>query len=497
MKETTVSLDMMLAARDRRVRLQNKMLAKAGGNESCVVCLTLNIAGDVKRTAMTRMLFDRGVSEFNRLGFEVLDHCVIDEATGCEAYWLLDGDASEVKTALERIEDGFFGNSESSYKAARLFDFDVLTAAEVSDFEKQFINEDNAASFFETDDGSLKKAEKLSRGSQRKCLICERPAAECARSRNHGLDAIKQATHSLLADFCSEVLAGAAYGALLSELYTTPKPGLVDLNNSGAHSDMDVELFEKSAAALLPYFKDAALMGIGGCSMAKLRERGIAAEKTMFAATGGVNTHKGMVYSMGLLLAGMGHVLSAGPGRDAALSAQSLNHHGTAASSVESVPVHAAIRYAASLAAGDSDEMLAKSQQNPSTNGAFVLKNYGATGATGHAAAGFPDAVYCFERLMHYSESPGGSEAGALALACSMARLDDTNLLHRGGPEALEYVKERASNINAMPSYEDRIAALSELDTEMIEKNLSPGGSADMLALAYLLKSWNELSKDF
>ena len=86
--------------------------------------------------------------------------------------------------------------------------------------------------------------------------------------------------------------------------------GLVDLANNGAHKDMDVALFEKSAEALRPYFYDAAMLGMDSCSMAELRERGLAAEQEMYAATGGVNTHKGMIYSMGLLLAGMGMALA-------------------------------------------------------------------------------------------------------------------------------------------------------------------------------------------
>ena len=164
-----------------------------------------------------------------------------------------------------------------------------------------------------------------------------------------------------------------------------------------------------------------------------------------------------------------------------------------------------AIEHAAALASSDAKEALAKSLQDPLTNGALVLKNYGVKGATGHAAAGFPDAVYCAERLIHHSkqfEEPKAlasvmkSGPGVLALCDSMVRLEDTNLLHRGGPEGLAFARERASKIAAMPSLEDRLAALEQLDKEMIEKNLSPGGSADMLALAYLLNTWKNLSKD-
>lgn len=428
MKLYSVDLDHMLMARERRVSIQNEML-KDAGPEQCLVCLTLNIAGDVKRTPMTRMLFDCGVEMLESLALDVQDRYLLDEPTGSEAFWLLDEDGQRVKAELEAIED--------SFPAARLFDFDVITPG-----------------------GS-----KLSRAVARRCLICDAPAAECARSRRHGLDQIKKATDGLLESFCACRLARAAYDSLLDELYTTPKPGLVDLNNNGAHSDMDVPLFEKSAAALLPYFEDAARMGMELCGIKPLRERGKRAEEEMFAATGGVNTHKGLIYSMGLLLAGMGRCLREGG---------SCTEH------------------AAALAKEDAEAQLARSLSAPDTNGGSVYRSFGAKGAIGEAASGFPDAVYCQSRLAFYREG-GYKEAGALALCDSMAALEDTNLLHRGGKEGLDHVRTAAAAISAMPAGE-RLNDLMRLDEDLINRNLSPGGSADMLAIAFLLDRWQTIS---
>ena len=428
MRSYSVTLEQVLEARDRRVSIQNKMLADARP-DGCLVCLTLNIAGEVKRTAMTRMLFDRGAAEMESLGFRIRSRRMLDEVTGSEGFWLLDEDAAGVKTQLEDIED--------SFPAARLFDFDVLTP-----------------------DGA-----KLSRSISRKCLLCDAQAAECARSRRHGLEAVKAATDGLLRQFCADELAQAAYDSLLDELYTTPKPGLVDLANCGAHTDMDVPLFEKSAESLRPYFRDAARLGMDGSDMAELRARGIRAEQEMFDATGGVNTHKGLIYSMGLLAAGMGVSLTQG------------------GSCTEN---------AAALARQDAEAQLAGSYDNPATNGGIVYNKYGIKGATGEAAAGFPDAVYCSSRLSYYRNTKGGDPA-VLAFCDSMARLDDTNLVHRGGPEGLRYAKEAAKRIAAMPESE-RTEALAELDKDMTARNLSPGGSADILALAFMLERWEHLS---
>ena len=408
-----ITLDEMLAARDRRVNIQSDLLADAGP-DFCLVCLTLNIAGDVKRTPMSRMLFDRGAAEFNKLGFKVAEHIEIDEPTGTEGFWLLKEDAADVKEKLEQIEE------DANNPASRLYDFDVLIK--------------NASGIV-----------KLSRSERRRCLLCERQAAECARSRSHGLEAVKLETVRLLRTFCANALAEEAYNALISELETTPKPGLIDMNNNGSHHDMDAALMRKSARALRPYFKDAALIGMTGGSMKELRPRGIEADREMFEATGGVNTHQGMVYSMGLLLAGMGRSIASGTDY---------------------------LENASELAREDGE------------------RTYG---ATAHAVSGFPDAVYCAERLAYYKKDNSENDAAAFALMDSMARLEDTNILRRGGPEGLAFAKRSAAEISAMPESE-RLKAIAKLDIEMINRNLSPGGSADMLALAYLLDKWKEMS---
>ena len=435
MKLSSVTLEDMLYSRERRAALQRGLLQGAGCR--CLVCLTMNIPGEVKRTPLIRLLFDEGLRRFDGLEFSLIKRLVLDCATGPEAFMALDEDPEAVKNATQSIED--------SFPAARLFDFDVLTP-----------------------DG-----EKLSRPVSRRCLICSRPAAECARSRSHGLDALRAATDGLLRSFAGDVLARAAADSLLDELYTTPKPGLVDLANNGAHSDMDIPLFEKSAESLRPYFLRAAMLGMENCSMEELRREGVRAEGEMFAVTGGVNTHKGMIYSMGLLLAGMGKALLFGGD---------------------------ALAHAAALAREDILPMLDKAARSPVTNGNKAYAAHGAKGAMGEAAAGFPSGVFAARRLAHYIRTDAPNP-GAFALCDIMGLLEDTNLLHRGGSEGLAFAKENALRTASLP-YSQREAALKELDDEMIRRGLSPGGCADMLAVGYLLVKWQyiadtlELSKN-
>ena len=426
MTPSSVTLAEMLDARERRANAQSAMLASADAS-CCLVSLSLNIAGDVKRTAKTRLLFDRGLDLFDRLGFDEIGRRVVDANTGTEALLLLRADAGEVKAACERIEDAF--------PAARLFDFDVL-------------NKDGV---------------KLSRTVPRRCLICGGPAADCARSRAHGLDAVKAATEALLDEFSADTLAYTAHSALERELRTTPKPGLVDLHNNGAHTDMDVPLFLKSAASLVPYFKTAVRLGQKDAGMSPLKIAGLDAERAMFQATNGVNTHKGMIYSMGLLLYGMGKALSFGGD---------------------------AVEHAAALARSDAKERLSHAKTERDTNGAKAYCEHGARGAVGEAADGFFHAQYCADRLTAHAAS---ENPGALALLDVMIVLSDTNLLHRGGKEGLFFVQNRARAIAFLPESE-RIAAMTALDDEMIARNLSPGGAADVLALGYLLDAWRTLS---
>ena len=428
MGQTGVTLQQMLDARERRSRRQRAMLNQLSGGAGCLLCLTMNIAGAVKRTPLIRLLFDEGVRLFKDLHIPVLSRQVLDEQTGPEAFWLVAAGAEEVKQAARRLEDRF--------PAARLFDFDVL-------------------------DGD---GQKLSRPAARACLICGGPAALCARSRRHGLPALQEATERLLRDFVGEQLARCAHSALLGELYTTPKPGLVDRSNCGAHSDMDLPLFEASARSLYPYFVEAAKLGMAACEPEGLRQAGREGEAAMFSATGGVNTHKGMVYSMGLLLYGMGKALTSGG--DACLLAGAMAR---------------------------ADELEAPRRGPASTtNGGRVRARYGVGGILEEAAAGFPHGQFASRRIAFYRRL-GASNPEALTLCDLMAELEDTNLLHRGGWEGLTFVRSRAKAIGTRPVTE-REQALWELDRELITRRLSPGGSADMLALGLFLCSWEKLS---
>ncbi|MFC5302252.1 triphosphoribosyl-dephospho-CoA synthase MdcB [Azospira restricta] len=255
-----------------------------------------------------------------------------------------------------------------------------------------------------------------------------------------------------------------AVAALAAELALDPKPGLVTPTRRGSHADMEHATFVASIDALRPYFADCAQLGAAGAGFAPLQARGLAAERAMFAATGGINTHKGAVFSLGLLAAAAGR-LAARPAERSA-GAQALGE---------------VVR----RCWGDD---FATPPAAPS-NGRRALREHGVPGAREHAAAGFPVLFAVTLPALQAALARGGGEreAGVHALLSTMAVLPDTNLVHRGGPAGLAWAQRASEAFVAAGSvfaagWEARLAALCD---EFERRWLSPGGAADLLAAAW------------
>ena len=396
----------MLLARDRRASRQAALLSRYGRP---VISFTMNIAGPVKDSPLIRYAFRSGLRQLEALPCAQLCREVIFEPTGPEALLVYE-------TQDARLLKAFCIRLESEGEAGRLFDLDVLDA----------------------------NGEKLSRETGRTCLVCGGPVSICSRSRAHGLEVITARTGAILEAFAAETLGEMAENALLAEVHFTPKPGLVDEANNGAHRDMDVPLFERSAHALRPCFEEFVRLGLQGASPAALQQAGVRAEQAMFAATGGVNTHKGAIYSGALLLHAAGRLLS---------GEEEGNLCELAAQTAAAIPAPTG------------------------THGAAVRAQCG--GIRTEAVSGYPTAQAVLRQLR---------QSGPLdALLLSMSRLDDSTLWHRGGAEGAQLVRSRAADILAAPASE-REARTRRLDAELIERNLSPGGSADLLAMAFFLE---------
>jgi len=262
----------------------------------------------------------------------------------------------------------------------------------------------------------------------------------------------------------AEKLAGLAVRALVTEVCTTPKPGLVDRANCGAHGDMDIFTFIDSAIALYPYFRNVTTLSLEHSGtldnlLATLQPIGIQAEHEMFHATNGVNTHKGAIFSLGVICA--------------AVAVLAIGEH-------QSLPATcAAIAKARSRGASES-----------ATGGEIAFAKHGIEGILGEAAAGFP-AV--FDTALpaireHTQRGESLQDAAVVALLHLIATVDDTNIVARRGIDVLRDTQEMvAGRISGFVDASQYLQYAKELDGEFIRQNISPGGCADLLAASLLV----------
>ena len=422
-----VSVEDVLRARDERVSRQQAMLAR----HACpLVSFTLNIAGSVKNNALITRAFECGrqmiLRRFQQSGWEVLDSAQLIAFTGCEGLWAVNARADELKTAMCAIEE--------SLALGRLFDIDVIDVSGAH----------------------------LSRSAERACLLCGGPVRACARSRAHSADALFEKTKAIIREHFQAQhhrrIGELAQKALLYEALTTPKPGLVDCENSGAHQDMDLFSFADSACALRSYFETCARLGAQNAPLPLLKQAGLSAEDEMFAAAG-ANTHKGAVFSLGILCYAMGSC-----GEQAALE--------TLLAKAAQVGTY----FLRQL------ETTAESR----TGGEQQYRLYGLTGARGEAASGFQTvtqtALPALEEALHAGCSL--PEAGLHALVHLMACVQDSNIIRRAGTEGQQWVQEQAK---ALLQTGVTAQALRLMNDRFVKRRISPGGSADLLAVAYFL----------
>ena len=256
--------------------------------------------------------------------------------------------------------------------------------------------------------------------------------------------------------------ARLAVGSLHAELILYPKPGLVSLVDNGSHSDMNAATFLRSLFALRHYFAAICRAGAAGAPFAELRRLGIAAERRMLAATGGVNTHRGAIFSIGLLCAAYGLARARGtPVNAASLRALLLLEWG------------APLAAHAQPAARDS-------------HGQEVARRHAAGGAREEAALGLPSVFEVGLPALRATLLAGrGMRAARIdALFALMARVGDTNVLYRGGADGAALVCATAREFidaggTAAP---DWMAAALAAHQAFVARRLSPGGAADLLA---------------
>lgn len=258
-------------------------------------------------------------------------------------------------------------------------------------------------------------------------------------------------------------VAGVAWHALRDEVMSWPKPGLVSHIDSGSHADMTWETFRKSADAIGPFFADLYRCGFHGGTLAMLRAIGITAERAMLAATGGVNTHRGAIWGLGLLSAARGW-------RDA--------RGGTAS--------------CCDIVRQVWGQDILATPPDPTSHGGATQRRHGAGGARMEAAWGFPTIRSVGLPALHQGRQRRPDDPQAARVQCCMALisvLEDTNLLHRGGVEGLAFARSQAKAFLdeggvGQSAWVDRAAGIHR---RFVARGLSPGGAADGLAICLFL----------
>ena len=437
-----VSLTEMLEAREKRAWQQRELLRRG----RTMICFTMNIAGPIKNSPLIGSGYDLGkrllLGQLDVAGVAVSDFEEVREKTGNECILLVDAEPLTVKAITAELED--------YAPIGRLFDMDVLRP-----------------------DGSKVERQELGLPG-RKCLLCGESAQVCARSRKHSVAELQAKTREILQEAVDEwdsrEAARLACQALLYEVAITPKPGLVDRENSGSHRDMDFFTFQASAAALQPYFAQCVRIGRQGGApeetLRALRLPGKLAEAEMRRATVGVNTHKGAIFSMGILCGALGR-----------LDRESWGN-----------PDRILDECAAMAKGIVSEDYRDLTPETAKTAGQKLYLRYGITGVRGQAEAGFPAVREAGLPTLEAALAAGKNinEASCAALLALLVHTADTNMIHRGGFDGMQQATLEVREILDRENFPSR-ETLESLDKRFIEKNLSPGGSADLLALTLFL----------
>lgn len=449
-KGPVVSLEDMLRAREERVARQSRFLSQYN---QTLLSFSLNIVGEIKVFPLSVRSFYQGIDFILQgcasWGFPILAREETREITGYEAIFVLNTSSLSLKTLCNHLED--------KLPLARLFDLDVITPS----------------------------GEKLSRQDMglppRGCLLCQEEAFVCARSRRHSVREVLRQEVALMEDhFLQDYgtkISHLVGDALIEEVQTTPKPGLVDRNNTGAHRDMDLALFHRSIFALLPFFREFVLLGGRNPAASpeilfpQARELGKEAEFAMRQATQGVNTHRGAIFSFGLfcVVLGQGYVRRG-------LRPYSPNFYQNLQEDCRN------------FCQGLEGDFAKITLESAMSQGEKVFAQWQIPGIRQEALAGYPSlfqlALPCYQEAL--SRGLSQNQAGVLCLLHLVAQAQDSNLIARSDlPTFSQIQQELQDYLRGNP--QDFLDYALSLDERWIPLGLSPGGSADLLALTYFL----------
>lgn len=442
-----INMQDMLDAREKRAWEQQKILSEYN---TTLISFTLNIPGSFKFFLLAEKTFDEGKKlilnhlKRHNINIKYTKDCI--SKTGYEAFYAVECEASYIKKMMVEIEN--------SCMLGRIFDVDVLSS----------------------------KGEKISREDiaeeGRQCFMCSELAHACARSRTHSNEELIKKTVEIMKDYFIKKFANAcsssACKALVYEVMTTPKPGLVDRLNNGSHNDMDIYTFIDSSSVLTSHFRDFVLAGIEFQKdepeklFQRIRYLGMLAEDDMFKATNNINTHKGLIFSLGIICASLGHLFA----------------------NNKSIDTDSILELSKMMTVTVLKDFENVTPENAKTYGERLYVDFGITGIRGEAANGFSSVkeygLPVLKNLIHKGLSL--NDAGALTLLNLIANVKDTNIITRSSIQTQREVQNNLKNLIVQKKIENiSTEDIENLDKEFISLNISPGGCADLLAITFML----------
>lgn len=316
--------------------------------------------------------------------------------------------------------------------------------------------------------------------SKRKCFICDNLAFACGRSMAHTHEEIKENIKNRYINYLNfikkresivDIIGDEALKAMVLEVSTFPSFGLVSPLTMGSHEDMDFFTFINSSFAIKPFFKEMARAGYSNLPIdiifQKIRKIGILAEEEMFKATSGVNTHKGMIFLMGIALA---------------MTGKALNDN------LEFNKISLLISQMCKDILKDFDNISSKSKL---THGEKLFLNHGITGIRGEVKEGlktlFNGSIDILESSLKIENNI--NKAMVQTLLYLMSKLEDSTILHRHDYNTLIEIQNTAKSIldkGGIYNFENYIF-IENLEKDYIKRRISPGGAADSLAVTLFL----------
>lgn len=430
----------ILNAREKRAGYIEMLINK---HNKPVVSITINIPCGKKTDLNYSWICELAAEEFievaNEREYEIINYVKRMSGDGPEIFIVIEGDSLQLKELAVNIEE--------KHVLGRLFDIDVSGVDRLT----------------------------LSK-SKRRCLVCNDIAVNCMVGQRHDYSEVFKSINRKIELRKNEIvkkLTELAIRSMLYELSCTPKPGLVDRYNNGAHGDMNYYTFIDSSVVLIKYFQAVAQKSVDWLGnpeelLDNLRTLGTEAETDMFIATNGVNTHKDQIFLMGLACAAAANILQ----RRGKVKSQWMS---------DMIKKMTKDRIYNEL----------KEKESYESNGEKLYKLYGLKGARGEATLGFPSSINIGLPSLKYALQRGANFNDAMVhcLINIMESLDDTNVIHRGGFEGKELIEKSIRKVKSVGSVftKEGIEAIKELDSILIKKHISPGGTADMLAVTVFL----------